>query len=164
MSTKSVSHNSISVIRHLPSSGFLREDIRSPAAWEADQIVGGRGEGETPSDTLEPAVAGLAQTARDLDPAEGLLDALADMLAQGIAGMTGRAAIDGRGAVGRVLGHMRGDVHLPQLRHVPGYVEGLVRTKRNPSSSWHIAHHDPRRLALGGAGGMRGLGVHNQAV
>ena len=33
-STKSVSHNAISVIRHLPSSGFFREGIRSPAAWE----------------------------------------------------------------------------------------------------------------------------------
>src|SRR4051794_39107951 len=54
---------------------------------EADQIVGGCGEGETPSDTLEPTVAGLAQTARDFDPAEGLLDALTDTLAQGIAGV-----------------------------------------------------------------------------
>src|SRR3954454_3502353 len=135
-----------------------------PLLKNATVVVGGRGEGETPSDTLEPAVAGLAQTARDFDPAEGLLDALADALAQGIAGVTGRAPIDGRGAVGRILGDMRGDIHLPQLRHMPGYVEGLVRTERNPSASWHIAHHDLRRLALGGAGSMRGLGVHDQAV
>src|SRR3954452_22207369 len=122
MSTKSVSHNSISVIRHLPSSGFCERASGRQQLGEADQVVGGRGEGETPSDTLEPTMAGLAQTTRDFDPAEGLLDALADTLAQGIAGVAGRAAIDGRGAVGRVLGHMRGDVHLPQLRHVSGYV------------------------------------------
>src|SRR4051812_5049798 len=102
-------------------------------------------------------MAGLAQTTRDFDPAEGLLDALADTLAQGIAGVTGRAAIDGRGAVGRVLGHMRGDVHLPQLRHVPGYVKGLVRTERNPSTSWHIAHGTVARLGVRRRSGISAL-------
>src|SRR3954471_18264380 len=45
-----------------------------------------------------------------------------------------------------------------------GDVEGLIRTERNPSTSWHIAYHGLCRLALGGAGGMRRLGVHDQAV
>src|SRR3954467_12770765 len=47
---------------------------------------------------------------------------------------------------------------------MPGDVEGLIRTERNPSTSWHIAYHGLRRLALGGAAGMRRLGVHDQAV
>src|SRR5919112_1631876 len=32
------------------------------------------------------------------------------------------------------------------------------------ATCWHIAYHGLRRLALGGTGGMRGLGIHDQAV
>src|SRR5918997_6197735 len=97
---------------------FCGSASRLQQLGDADQVVGGRGEGEAPPDTLEPSVAGLAQAAWNLDPAEGLLDALADTLAQGIAGVACRTAINGRGTVCGVLRHVRGDVHLAQLRYV----------------------------------------------
>src|SRR5918997_3784523 len=108
---------------------FCGSASRLQQLGDADQVVGGSGEGEAPPDALEPSVAGLAQAARDLDPAERLLDPLADALAQGVAGMPRGSTVDGRGPVRVVLGDVRGYVHLPQIRHMLGHVEGLVRAE-----------------------------------
>ena len=71
------------------------------------QIVGGGSEGEGPSDAVAAAEPGLLLPGDRLDPAERLLDALADALADGIAAVPGRARVDRRAAAAGVLRHMR---------------------------------------------------------
>src|SRR3972149_4671144 len=79
------------------------EDFR-----DADQVVGSGGEREEPIDQRAAAMAGLAQAAHGLDPAEALLDALALDLADGVAGMARGAPIDRRAAGLGVLRPVRG--------------------------------------------------------
>jgi hypothetical protein len=73
--------------------------------WEADEVVGGHGEGELPVDLGAATVAGLAQSGHRLGPAECLLNALPNALANRIAGMAGGATVNGRAA--RVAGVLR---------------------------------------------------------
>src|SRR6478735_3856193 len=75
-----------------------RQDLRN-----ANEIVGGSGQNKEPFDQGPSAMACLAQTADGLDPAEGFLDPLPLDRADAIAGVAGRAGIDGRAAVGIVL-------------------------------------------------------------
>src|SRR5919106_2876927 len=67
-----------------PSAG-LREELRQP-----HQIVSGGSEGEGPSDAVAAAELRLPLPGDGLDPAERLLDALADALADGIAAVPRR--------------------------------------------------------------------------
>jgi len=85
------------------AGSFRRQQLRQP-----DQVTGGGGQGEGPADAGLAAVAGFPQSAAGLDPAERLLDALADPLADGVAGVSGGAPVDRRATVGDVLRHMRG--------------------------------------------------------
>jgi hypothetical protein len=62
-----------------PSAG-LRYQLGQP-----DQIVGGGSEGKSPSDTITATEPGLLLPGDRFDPAECLLDALANALADGIA-------------------------------------------------------------------------------
>src|SRR5206468_12572801 len=59
------------------------------------QVVGGRGEGEHPAHPGGAAMTGLAQPGDGLDPAEHLLDALANAPADGITGVSRGATVDG---------------------------------------------------------------------
>src|SRR3954463_2806971 len=63
-----------------------------PAAWEVPLGVGGERGGELPADSIEAAMPGLAQPGGGLCPAEGLLDALSDDLADLVSGMAGRSS------------------------------------------------------------------------
>src|SRR5436305_2791774 len=74
----------------------------------AHEIVGCGGEHEEPLDQAAATMPGLAQTADRLDPAKWFFDPLALDRADAIAGMSGRARVDRRAAVGVVLGDMRG--------------------------------------------------------
>ena len=76
---------------------------------QPDQVAGRGGEGEQPADPGGAPVSGLAKAARGLHPAERLLDALADPLAERVAGMARDPAVDRRAARG-VLRDMRRDV------------------------------------------------------
>lgn len=66
--------------------------------WQPDEVVGGGGEGEGPADALDATVSGLSQARGLLDPAEDLLDALSNDLADGVAGMPRGAVVDRRAA------------------------------------------------------------------
>ena len=79
---------------------------RSKQFRNADEIVGGSGEDEDPLDQPPTAVSRTAQGGHCLHPAEGLFNALAFDLADGIAGVTGRPCINRRAAVGVVLRDM----------------------------------------------------------
>src|SRR5690348_9245835 len=65
-------------------------------AAQAGQVVSGGREREAPADTSAATVLGLSQPARPLDPTKHLLDPLALVLADAIAGMAGRPPVYGR--------------------------------------------------------------------
>ena len=73
-----------------------RSSRRGDKFRDADEVVGGDGEREHPPTSGGAAVAGLAQAADRLDPAEDLLDPLAYPLADRVAGMARRAPVDRR--------------------------------------------------------------------
>ena len=71
------------------------------------------------------------------DPAEGFLDPLADALAQSVAGMARRAAVDRRRAAVRILRYVRRRVHRAQFTDEVLGVVSLVGAERNrPRSGW----------------------------
>ena len=72
-------------------------------------------------------MTGLPQASDGFDPAEGLLDPLANALADRVAGMAGGAAIDGRPPARKVLSHVRRDADRSQ-----------VRTRREITASWRL--------------------------
>src|ERR1700754_4835630 len=104
----------------------------------SNEIVGEDGEGKYGLHLGEPAHLDLRQPAGALDPAEDLLDALADDLADGVPGMPGDPAIDGGLAGLAGLGDMAidGDVGghflFAQGRDEVGDIIGLVGTERDP--------------------------------
>src|SRR5215203_6211017 len=94
--------------------------LRSRAPWpsvgryqlgQPHQIVGRGSEGKGPSDAITAAEPGLLLPGNRLDPAECLLDALADALTDGIAAMPGCSPIDRGTAAAGVLRNMRRHVH-----------------------------------------------------
>src|SRR2546428_1273141 len=95
------------------SSGFRRQ-----IAY-ANQVVDRGGEGEHPSHAGETPVPRLPHQPHGLQPPEDLLDSLALLLAQSIAGVPGGPSIDA--AVARVLpGDVRGNLDEPKrLNEVP---------------------------------------------
>jgi len=107
-------------------------------------------------------MARLAQPGDRLDPAKRFLDALAQALADPIADMARRAAIDGGPPPGRVLGDVWCDPDRAQPGHVLGGVVGLVRAQRRPAPACGRLDHRLGRLALGPAGRMRGSGIDDQ--
>ena len=76
---------------------------------------------------------GLAQAGNGLGPAEGLLNALSDTLADAIARMAGGATIDGRTPAGGILRQMRRDVDLAQLVDEIAGIETLVAGQGDPA-------------------------------
>src|SRR6185437_1674172 len=108
-----------------------------------------------------------------LGPAEYLLDALAAALADRIAAVAGRAAVDGAGArpAGRdrradmaVDGHVRGHVAVTQVLDERAHVMGLVGAQGDPSPLRAAVQHLERRLPLGEVSGLGDNAVHGQAV
>src|SRR5262245_57176855 len=75
------------------------------------QIVGGSREDKGPCDAITAAEASLLLPADRLDPAECLLDALADALAESITDVPGRSPVNRRAAATDVLCNMRCHVH-----------------------------------------------------
>src|SRR5688572_4240750 len=106
-----------------PSSG-LRDQLGQP-----HQIVGGGSEGKSPGDAITATEAGLLLTGDRLDPAECLLDALADTLTDGITALPGRSPVNGRAAAAGVLGNMRRHVHRAQLVDKVCRIVGFVSAK-----------------------------------
>ena len=63
-------------------------------------------------------------------------------------------AVDGRAAVGGVLGDMRGDPQLAHRRDETGGVEVFVAADGDRMPPGHACQHGPGHLALGGAVGL----------
>jgi hypothetical protein len=94
--------------------------------WNSNEIVGGCGENEEPLDQSAAAMAGLAQAADSLNPAERFFDPLALHRADAIAGMTSGAAIDCRAAISIILRDVRRATALAAARDKVGGVIVLV--------------------------------------
>src|SRR5271157_2750024 len=76
------------LFRSLPPLGG-----RSDQSWQLDEIVGGHGPDELEVELFDAAQHGPSQSTDRLAPAERLLDPLALLLADLVAGMAGGAAI-----------------------------------------------------------------------
>ena len=84
-----------------------------------------------PSDAITPAEPGLFLPGDRLDPAECLLDALADALADGISAVPGCSSVDRRAAAAGVLRNVRRHVHRAQFVDEVFCVVGFVGAKRS---------------------------------
>src|SRR3954463_12689954 len=134
-----------------------------PAAWEVPLGVGGERGGELPANAIEAAMPGLAQPGGGLCPAEGLLDALSDDLADLVAGMAGRASVDG-GALD-LSRDVRGDVEGAKLSDEVLGVVALVGPQRDAARSIGAGFdHVEGRDALGVAVRHGQAGVDHQPV
>src|ERR1700745_2311725 len=74
---------------------------------DSNQIVDGRREGEHPADPFEDTMPRLAHQTYRLDPAKDLFHPFPLSLANGVAGVPSRAAINRTATVLLVLRHMR---------------------------------------------------------
>lgn len=111
-----------------PSPSCCREQLRQP-----DQIIGGGCEGERESDPAVASKLRLVPPGDRLDPAEALLNALADALAEPVAVMLRRARVDGRRPAAHVLRYMRRHPHRPQIVDEVLCVAALISGERDPS-------------------------------
>ena len=99
-----------------------------------------------------------------LGPAEDLFDALADPLADLVAGFGDGFVADRAAAVrADVLGDVRLDSQGLKVAHKPFGVIAFVRAQGVPRPKVAPAHLE-RGLALRRAGGHGGFGIHNQAM
>src|ERR1700721_4309497 len=142
-----------------PSAG-LRYQLGQP-----DQIVGGCSEDKSPSDTITATEPGLLLPGDRFDPAECLLDALANALADGIAAVPGRSPINRRTAAAGVLRNMRRHPHRAQFVDEVFYVVGFVGAKRDRRRSVGTRlDHVQRSHPLGMPVSQCQAGVDQQAM
>src|SRR5512135_1813969 len=93
---------------------------------QSDEIVGDGGQREDPANLVSPSMAGFAQPADGLHPAEGFLDPLTGTLADAVARVPRCPSVDGRASVRGILGDVRNNALLAQGRNKSGRVVGSV--------------------------------------
>jgi hypothetical protein len=128
------------------------------------QVVHGRGEGEQPADSLHTTEFDFAQHPDRLQPAEDLFDPFALLLTHGVAGMTSGPPINRTGTIRRMLGHMRRDLHRPQI--LDEWVGLIVRIspQRDPSCGGPRVDQGQCRFPFRRAGRRSEARVHHQSV
>src|SRR5262249_4529263 len=97
----------------LPSAPSWRRPGQIP---NPDQVVHGQRKGEHPADAPHPAMACLTKQTDGLRPPEDLFHPLALLLTDGIARMTGGAAVNGTASIRGVLRDVGGDLPVPDHR------------------------------------------------
>src|SRR5258706_2914680 len=91
----------------------------------------------------------FAQQRNGLQPAKTFFDALPLLLADGIAPLPRRAAINGAAASSpKVLRHVRRHPNVPALAHEIRRVEALVASHRHAPPSLKFLQHFQRTIAL----------------
>src|SRR5690606_11715108 len=142
-----------------PSAG-LHHELGQP-----HEIVGGGREGEGPSDTVATAELRLVLPSDRLDPAERLLDTLADALAGDVAAMARRATVDRRTSAADVLRYMRRHLHRAQLVDEVLRVVSLVGAERDgPRPVSPGFDHVQCRHPLGITVGQSQAGIDQKAM
>src|SRR6201996_1871420 len=140
---------------------------------DSHEIVGGSHQVGMHLYPRAAAIARAAQTSNRLHPAEGLLDLLADPLANGITAMAHGASIKRRAAWARlILGYVRRDSECAATRDEVTGVVAAVAGHRDAAVAGQvlIKHHDrgaPLRVAVGGLdpeGDQDGVAVLHQSV
>jgi hypothetical protein len=128
------------------------------------KVVGGGGEGEHPTDSRSPSVAGLAQEAHGLHPTEDLFDDLAASLADRVAGVTGGALVDSTPPVRRVLGDVRGQVERTTTLDEALLVVASIAGGGGTAVARDGFQHRERRIDLRRPRSLGKPGVDDQAV
>ena len=144
--------------------GAFRLWVTAHEIADAHQIVSRRGEGEHPADLLQSSMPQLAQQPHGFHPAKYLFDPLALSLAHPIAVVAGGALVDGAAALGIILRHVRGDVHVPQLADEIMNVIALVGSQRDAAVAGNVLGHQQRGIAFGCTVGLRGARGDHQPV
>ena len=150
---------------------YLRQQF-----WQPDQIVGGERQCEGRIDAPAPSELGLVLAGLDLDPAKNLLDPFADTLADRVARMPRRAAIDlglaPLAGLGEVVlnGDMGRHVARTQIINKSRHVKALVASQGDPPLAALTIHravlvdHRQRLFAFRRAGGQADAAANRQAV
>src|SRR5450755_2840599 len=132
---------------------------------DAQQVAGSHGELELLINPLQAAKHGLPDAADSLAPAEMLLDAFANDLAQAITGMAGGATVDRAAATsGVVAGDMRCYFPLTTPGDEVGGVVSFVGADTAATAVGHGVEHGQRCAALPEAIRMRDHGADHQAA
>ena len=130
---------------------------RSGRAWcelrDPEEVVGGPNEVRGHLGSLRALVASAPEVRDRLRPAEDLLDALPETLADGVAGMSSRAAVDaGAAMLGDVLSDVGGDVHVSTSSDEVDYVVVLIASHRHVANSVDgVSQHLKGDRSLGGS-------------
>ena len=83
-------------------------------AAQPHQVVGRRDQVPGQPRAIKSAIAGASEPANGLHPAEDLFDPLPDPLTDRVARVASGPPVDRTPPIGVVLGHVRGDLPLPQ--------------------------------------------------
>src|SRR5436190_22647973 len=122
---------------------------------DANEVVGGEGEGEHPVHAADPGMPRLTHQSDRLEPAEDLLHALAPLLADRVARMPSGATVDRAGAMAGVLRDMRGHSEQAHRRDEIARVIALVGSERDASAPIERPQQVQRRGPFGVAAGRK---------
>src|SRR3984957_7040976 len=139
-------------------SSRCREDF-----WDANQIVCRCRQYKEPFHQAAPAMPGLAQATHRFHPPERLFNPLALDRADAIAGMTSRARVDRRAAVGVVLRDVRRAAAFATANDEVSRIIVLVAT-HGASRFGVVLDHVERGRALGRAIGLRQPGIDDKPI
>lgn len=142
---------------------YLRAHRGQQVAPSSQTVSRGSG-GKDPAYPGHPAVAGFPEIANDLEPAEYFLQPLPQPLADGLAGVPGGTAVNGRPTAMTVLRHLRHYFQGSQGSDKNAAVITFVRTHGNAVATGESADQVDGRLALSRARGRRQAGRHHKAM
>jgi hypothetical protein len=152
------------VQRHY-SPDLLRYNRGDHQVSHAHQIVGRARERKRQVHLQGSAMTHLAQQNNGLQPAEAFFDTLPLLLADPIAHVPRRSAVDGTAAsASQILRHVGRHLQVPALAHKIGGVETFVTAHGHATDSRNLLQHLQRRIAFGDARGFPYPARHDQPV
>ncbi len=129
------------------------------------QVVGGSRKGENPVHLEDSTMPNLPQQRNRLQPAETFFDPLPLFLADTLAHVPCRAAIE-RAATGPlvILRHLRPHMQVPSFGHEIHRAVALVSACRHPLPARNLLQPHQRRITLCPLVGLEHSRVHDQPV
>jgi hypothetical protein len=156
-----------SVVRRGAAAAAVRRRLDSSAGTEfrdPEEVVGRADQMGGKPGPLQAAIAGAAEAADRLEPAEDLLDPLAHELTDSISRPADGAQVEGRTTwPPLILRHVRRDVERPAARNELGSIVTLVGRNGDPVKPPPLQHLQPL-LAFGPAGGLSHAQVDHDPV
>src|SRR5271157_3619705 len=143
-----------------PASSSSGTELRDP-----QQVVGGADQVGGEAGPLEAPIARAAEVPDRLDPAEDLLDPLADALAHRVSGPTSGAMVECRATPPQlILRHVGSDVEIATACHEPGNIVTLVAGHCDPARPAQLLKHLKPLLAFGPTSGLTHSQIDHYAV